>query len=127
MSKRRPSGDGMVRKKDDGRWEGRIVIGHKENGDSIFRYIYAPTQKELTAKLRQEITAYQGVDLTEDSKLTLNEWLDYWLDAIMAGLPSGPAHCTDTAGTRISTSSHTSEISRFQKSPRRMYRRCTKF
>ena len=85
MSKRRPSGDGMVRKKDDGRWEGRIVIGHKENGDSIFRYIYAPTQKELTAKLRQEITAYQGVDLTEDSKITLSEWLDYWLDAIMAG------------------------------------------
>ena len=85
MSKRRPSGDGMVRKKEDGRWEGRIVIGHKENGDSIFRYIYAPTQKELPAKLRQEITAYQGVDLTEDSKLTLSEWLDYWLDAIMAG------------------------------------------
>jgi len=73
MSKRRPSGDGMVRKKEDGRWEGRIVIGHKENGDSIFRYIYAPTQKELTAKLRQEITAYQGVDLTEDSRLTLSE------------------------------------------------------
>ena len=71
MSKRRPSGDGMVRKKDDGRWEGRIVIGHKENGDSIFRYIYAPTQKELTAKLRQEIIAYQGVDLTEDSKLKI--------------------------------------------------------
>ena len=91
MSKRRPSGDGMVRKKDDGRWEGRIVIGHKENGDSIFRYIYAPTQKELTAKLRQEIIAYQGVDLTEDSKLTLNEWMDYWLDAIRPE-PSGPAH-----------------------------------
>ena len=77
MAKRRPSGDGMVRKREDGRWEGRIVIGHKENGDSIFRYIYAPTQKALTAKLRQEITAYQGVDLTEDSKLTLSEWLDY--------------------------------------------------
>lgn len=29
MGKRRPSGDGMVRKRDDGRWEGRIVIGHK--------------------------------------------------------------------------------------------------
>lgn len=29
MSKRRPSGDGMVRKREDGRWEGRIVIGHK--------------------------------------------------------------------------------------------------
>ena len=48
MAKRRPSGDGMVRKREDGRWEGRIVIGHKSNGDSIFRYIYADTQKELT-------------------------------------------------------------------------------
>ena len=85
IGKRRPSGDGMVRKKEDGRWEGRIVIGHKENGDSIFRYIYAHTQKELTQKLRQEINVYQGVDLTEDSKLPLGEWLDYWLDSIMAG------------------------------------------
>ena len=48
----------MVRKREDGRWEGRIVVGHKENGDPIFRYIYANTQKELTAKLRQNITAY---------------------------------------------------------------------
>ena len=79
MAKRRPSGDGMVRKRDDGRWEGRIVVGHKENGDSIFRYIYADTQKELTAKLHQNIDAYQGIDLTEQSKMSLSEWLDIWL------------------------------------------------
>lgn len=63
MGKRRPSGDGMVRKREDGRWEGRIVVGHKVNGDSIFRYIYAPTQKELSAKLRRHIDTYQGADL----------------------------------------------------------------
>ena len=80
MAKRRPSGDGMVRKREDGRWEGRIVVGHKENGDSIFRYIYADNQKELTAKLRQNIDAYQGVDLTEESRMTLSEWLDRWLE-----------------------------------------------
>lgn len=79
MAKRRPSGDGMVRKRSDGRWEGRIVVGHKENGDSIFRYVYADTQKELTAKLRQNIDAYQGIDLTEQSQMTLSEWLDQWL------------------------------------------------
>ena len=80
MAKRRPSGDGMVRKRDDGRWEGRIVVGHKENGDSIFRYVYAPTQKELSAKLRQHIDSYQGADLTERSRMTLSEWLDQWLE-----------------------------------------------
>ena len=67
MAKRRPSGDGMVRKRDDGRWEGRIVVGHKENGDPIFRYVYGKTQKEVQEK-------------TEGSNQTLGEWLDRWLD-----------------------------------------------
>ena len=93
MSKRRPSGDGMVRKREDGRWEGRIVVGHKENGDSIFRYIYADTQQELTAKLRQNIDIYQGIDLTEQSRVTLAEWLEQWLGQMSATLrPSTLEH-----------------------------------
>ena len=51
MAKQRKHGSGTVRLRSDGRWEGRFVIGHKENGEPIFRYIYADTQKELTAKL----------------------------------------------------------------------------
>lgn len=82
MAKRRLSGDGMVRKREGGRGEGRIVVGHKENGDSIFRYVYADTQKELTVKLRQHIDIYQGVDLTNQSRMTLAEWLDQWLENI---------------------------------------------
>ena len=73
MAMRRPSGDGMVRKQKHGRREGHIVIGHKENSDPIFRYIYAYMPKELTAKLRQNITAYQGVDLTEKCRMRLSE------------------------------------------------------
>ena len=97
MAKRRPSGDGMVRKREDGRWEGRIVVGHKDNGDPIFRYVYADTQKELTAKLRNRIDAYRGVDLTEQSKMTLGEWLDRWLEDMTAALrPS-------TLGTIVAT------------------------
>ncbi len=59
MAKRRPSGDGMVRKRDDGRWEGRIVVGHKESGDPIFRYVSAGTQKELMNKLRRDMEEYR--------------------------------------------------------------------
>ena len=47
MAKRRPAGDGMVRRRDDGRWEGRIVIGHRENSEPLFRHVYARTQKAL--------------------------------------------------------------------------------
>ena len=79
MGKRRPSGDGMVRKREDGRWEGRIVIGHKENGAPIFHYLSARTQKELLEKLHRCIDEYDGAELTEDCRMTLGEWLEIWL------------------------------------------------
>ena len=80
MAKRRPSGDGMVRKREDGRWEGRIVVGHKENGEPIFRYVLARTQKELLDKLHRDMELYQDAELTEESRLTLGEWLDRWME-----------------------------------------------
>ena len=84
MGKRRPSGDGMVRKREDGRWEGRIVVGHKESGEPIFRYLSAKTQKELLKKLHQNIEEYRDVDLNENSKMPLGQWLDRWLEEYAA-------------------------------------------
>ena len=85
MAKRRPAGDGMVRRRDDGRWEGRIVIGHRENGGPLFRHVYAKTQKALLDKLHQNIECYRDVELTEDSRMTLGQWLDRWLTEYKAG------------------------------------------
>ncbi|MFI3170584.1 MAG: site-specific integrase [Faecalibacterium sp.] len=78
--KRRPSGEGMVRKRPDGTWEGRIVVGHKADGRSIFSSVFAKTQKELLNKLHQHIDLYRGVELNENSRMTLGEWLDKWLE-----------------------------------------------
>ena len=44
MANKRPDGDGLVRKRSDGRWEGRIVVGHKEDGKPIYRSVFAKTQ-----------------------------------------------------------------------------------
>ena len=70
MAKRRPSGDGMVRKREDGRWESRIVVGHKKNGTPIFQHAYAHTQKELMEKLHQNIERYSPIwpDGTQHSR-----------------------------------------------------------
>ena len=83
MAKRRPSGDGMVRKRDDGRWEGRIVVGHKNNSEPIYRYVLAKTQAELTQKLHDKIEMYRDADLSEDCNMTLGEWLDKWINEFM--------------------------------------------
>ena len=83
MARRRPSGDGMVRKRDDGRWEGRIVVGHKNNGEPIYRYVLAKTQAELVQKLHDKIEMYRDADLSEDCNITLGEWLDKWINEYM--------------------------------------------
>lgn len=74
----------MVRHRKDGRWEGRIVIGHKENGGSIFHYFSAKTQRELMKKLAQNKVEYAGVDLCEDCQMPLKNWLDCWLNEYAA-------------------------------------------
>lgn len=75
----------MVRKREDGRWEGRIVIGHRKNGEPLFRHVYAKTQKALLDKLHQSIECYRDVELAEDSHMTLGDWLDRWLAEYKAG------------------------------------------
>ena len=80
MAKKRPSGDGLVRKRSDGRWEARIVVGQKSDGKPIYRSVFAEKQSELMPKLARLKEQYAGVYLTEDSSLTLGEWLEKWLE-----------------------------------------------
>ena len=79
MGSKRANGEGTVRKRKDGRWEGFITVGHKENGKPIYKSVFAKTQKELMPKLRKLIDDYKGVELTEESSMTVREWLDKWL------------------------------------------------
>lgn len=73
------------RKRANGKWEGRIIVGHKKNGEPIFRYVYGKTQKELLDKLHRSIELYQDAELTEDSQITLGERLDKWMNEYMDG------------------------------------------
>ena len=55
MAKKRANGEGTVRKRKDGRWEGFITVGHKNNGKPIIKSVCAKTQKELLPKLHKLI------------------------------------------------------------------------
>ena len=82
-NKRRPQGDGTIRKRNDGRWEARIIIGHKSDGTPMYKSAFAKTQKSALKELHQLIELYRDVDLTEECRMTLGEWMDKWLDEYM--------------------------------------------
>ena len=82
-NKRRPQGDGTIRKRADGRWEGRIVVGHKKDGSPMYKSVFGKTQKATLKELHKLIDLYHDVDLTEECRMTLGEWMDKWLDEYM--------------------------------------------
>ena len=50
---RRKNGQGTVRLRKDGRWEGRIVIGYDENGLPKTKNVTAKTKTECIEKLEK--------------------------------------------------------------------------
>ena len=79
MAKRRPSGDGMVRKKEDGRWEGRVVIGYDEKNLPKTKNVLAKTKSECVEKLKQLQEQY-APPKSDKIKLEMpfGEWMDFW-------------------------------------------------
>ena len=83
MAKRRPQGDGTIRKRSDGRWEARIIVGHKNDGSPMYKSAFTKTQKSALKQLHQLLDLYRDVDLTEECRMTLGEWMDKWMDEYM--------------------------------------------
>ena len=52
MAKKRKYGTGTVRKRTDGRWEGRVVIGY-EDGQPKTKNVLAKTKAECLKKLEE--------------------------------------------------------------------------
>ena len=80
---RRDRGDGSIRKRPNGSFEGRYSYVDENTGKRIDKSVYAPTQSEAKRKLKELI---KQIDSRSDddpyvkpSNLTLGDWLDTWM------------------------------------------------
>ena len=81
MAKRRANGEGSIRKRKDGRWEGRYTAGRDpETGKAITKNVLAKTQKECKEKLQKAIEDTAGLDLAKAGQYTVGQWLDVWFE-----------------------------------------------
>ena len=67
-----------IYKRKDGRWEGRCITGHNENGHATFQYFYGHSYGEVKEKL---LTRYQKVkmDTKRQHGIYYSDILDAWL------------------------------------------------
>ena len=76
MAKKRANGDGRIRKRKDGRWEGRYTAGHDpETGKAIYKNVLGRTQAEVKEKLKSAIKGIQALDQEKMEKYTVGEWM----------------------------------------------------
>ena len=53
MSKKRKQGEGTLRKRTDGRWEARVVIGYNDKGFPITKSVTATEKEKCLQKLEE--------------------------------------------------------------------------
>ncbi len=83
MAKRRSNGEGNIRKRKDGRWEGRYTAGiNPENGKQIFKNVLGKTQAEVKEKLKKALADSQRLDLAKQGKYTVGSWMDTWFENV---------------------------------------------
>lgn len=81
MAKKRANGEGNIRKRSDGRWEGRYTAGYNsETGKRIIKNVLGKTQAECKAKLAAAMEAAKGVDISRADEYTVATWLRSWYD-----------------------------------------------
>lgn len=81
MARKRKAGDGTVRQRKDGRWEGRIVIGYDDNGYPKTKNVLAKTKKECVEKLQKLKEECGGLKPEKvRSEMPFGDWLTYWYE-----------------------------------------------
>ena len=78
MAKRRKQGEGTLRLRKDGRWEGRVVIGYDDNGLPITKNVTAKSKTECAEKLESLKEKYSKSTERINSEMLFGEWIDFW-------------------------------------------------
>ena len=83
MAKRRSNGEGNIRKRKDGRWEGRYTAGlDPVSGKQVFKNVLGKTQSEVKEKLKIALAENQKVDFTKTGKYTVTQWMNEWYENV---------------------------------------------
>ena len=81
MAKKRANGEGSIRRRKDGRWEGRYTAGHDpETGKAVYKNVLGKTQAEVKEKLAKAIEKSKRVDIVRAEKYTLGQWMEIWCE-----------------------------------------------
>lgn len=84
IAKKRKNGEGTLRLRKDGRWEGRIVVGYNEKSLPITKCVTVKTKTECATKLETLKEQYGGATEKIKPDMPFGEWIDFWYQTYCA-------------------------------------------
>src|SRR5215204_4987696 len=95
---RRGNGEGSIRRRTDGRWEGRYTV-HTAEGRKQ-KTVYGKTRKEVAAKLTEAMAGRDNGFVFDAGKLTVGDHLERWLDDVVKPSASHRTYSTNAQQVR---------------------------
>jgi integrase len=98
MMGRRGNGEGSIRRRTDGRWEGRYTV-HTDEGPKQ-KTVYGRTRKEAAEKLTEVMAGRDKGLIFDAGKLTVGEHLKQWLADVVKPSASHRTYSTNAQQVR---------------------------
>ena len=89
MARKRKAGDGTVRQRKDGRWEGRIVIGYDDNGYPKTKSVLAKTKKECGGLKPEKAREMQVLTREELQRFLIQAKFEGYYEVFLLDLATG--------------------------------------
>jgi integrase len=95
---RRGNGEGSIRRRKDGRWEGRYTVHTAEGRQQ--KTVYGKTRKEVAEKLTEVMAGRDKSFVFDPGKLTVGEHLEQWLEDVVKPSASHRTYSTNAQQVR---------------------------
>ncbi len=83
---KRPNGEGTIRKRKNGTWEGKYVAGRDKDGKLIRHSVYGRTQGEVSKKLTALTNDLNTGLYVAPDQITVQQWFDLWISEYLGNV-----------------------------------------
>ena len=88
---KRANGEGTIKQRMNGLWEGQYISGRDSNGKLIRKSVYGRSQKEVAQKLTAMTNDVNTGLYIAPEKTTFGQWLDIWYEDYLGGVKESTA------------------------------------
>lgn len=88
---KRGNGEGYIRRRPNGLWEGQYFVGFSDDGKKKVKSIYGQTKAEVVEKLATITNDLRTGLCLPPEQITTGEWLDIWHDEYLGGVKESTA------------------------------------